>query len=187
MDLIPLLERRLPLSTRRNKFLMMSGAAPTAGLLALSGCSSTPGGDNPPTPALPATEISGTVPEPSVAVPPATSGVPTPAPSESSGISNANPIPHNALEYADALVRAWGAGDRDRMAQLAKSGVLEVLDQYGKVGGPHWGQSGHDAGAGSVFVSYVNTKDGKKLEMRVENEAAPNGQAHAVAEAKFDN
>ncbi len=54
------------MSTRRNKFLMMSGAALTAVLLALSGCSSPPGGDKPPTPAQPATEIPGTVPEPSM-------------------------------------------------------------------------------------------------------------------------
>src|SRR5699024_11329753 len=36
-------------------------------------------------------------------------------------------LPTVPVEYADALVIAWGAGDQDAMAQLAPTGVVDVL------------------------------------------------------------
>lgn len=72
------------------------------------------------------------------------------------------------------------------MAQLATDEVVETLGDYGDVGGPHWDQTGHDAGAGSVFVAYKNTDDGTTLELRLENETASAGDTQAVVEAKFN-
>lgn len=104
---------------------------------------------------------------------------------EPSGDSIDEPIPDEAVDYADALIVAWGNGDQDRIAQLANDDAIEALNQYGEEGGPHWDQTNHDAGAGSAFVTYENTEDGTTLELRVENEAASQGEEHAVVEAKL--
>lgn len=183
------------MSIHRSTFLTMSGAALVAGLLALSGCGSTADGNSPSTPAQSTTELPSTAPGPtnsapvstaaSSSAPAGTTGESVPAQTDDPA-STIPPIPSNALDYADALVVAWGIGDRERMAQLAEPGALDVLDHYGPVGGPHWDQAGHDAGAGSVFVSYENSTDGTTLELRVRNEAASKAQEHAVVEAKLD-
>lgn len=104
---------------------------------------------------------------------------------EPSGDSTDEPIPDDAVDYADALIVAWGSGDQGRIAQLANDEAIETLNQYGEEGGPHWDQTEHDAGAGSAFVTYENTEDGTTLELRVENEAASHGEEHAVVEAKI--
>lgn len=106
------------------------------------------------------------------------------SPTESTGDGEADTItlPTNALDYADALVVAWGNGNTDQMDVLATS---EVIDALGDEGGPHWDRTASDAGAGSVFVTYTNTEDGRVLELRVQNETASLGQEHAVVEARF--
>jgi len=159
------------LSNRRNKCLALSGAALLTALLTVVGCTGPDDGANPPAP-------TGAGP------PSTTEASPTP-PDDTQGPTLA-PIPDDAVAYADALILAWRAGEQDRVAQLAEPEVLDALAEYGAVGGPHWQQVAHDAGAGSVFVSYENTDDGTRLELRVRNEAASNAEEHAVAEARFD-
>ena len=94
-------------------------------------------------------------------------------------------FPTNALDYADALVVAWGEGDESAMNDFAGSQAVDALEDYGLPGGSGWEQTESDSGAGSTFVTYENADDGTKVELRVENEAASSGQAQAVNEAKF--
>ncbi len=89
------------------------------------------------------------------------------------------------MDYADDLVRAWGAGDEARMNQLATPEVITALKQHAPKGGPNWERTAQDAGAGSVFVTYTNSADKSVLQLRVQNETAGQGEPHAVVEAKF--
>lgn len=93
-------------------------------------------------------------------------------------------IPTDPVDYADALVQAWGLGDEDRMSRLASDEVVDDLTGVAMPGGSHWDQTGADAGAGSSFVSYTNTENGATVDLRVENETASAGEQHAVVEAK---
>jgi len=95
-------------------------------------------------------------------------------------------IPDDPVDYADALIIAWGNGDEDQMRQFANDEVVDTLTDYGQAGGPHWDQTEHDAGAGSVFVTYTNTENDDTVELRIENEAAAAGEEQAVVEAKFN-
>lgn len=94
-------------------------------------------------------------------------------------------FPTNALDYADALVVAWGEGDESAMHDFAGQQTVDALKDYGMPGGSSWKQTESDSGAGSTFVTYENADDGAKVELRIGNEAASNGQPQAVKEAKF--
>lgn len=94
-------------------------------------------------------------------------------------------FPTNPVDYADALVGAWGEGDKPVMQDLAEPEVVQTLEELSMPGGPHWQQTGSDAGAGSTFVTYENTDDGTSINIRVSNEDASNAEPHAVAEVKL--
>lgn len=166
--------------------------APAALALALAGCS----GDEEPGAQTP-TEAATTTASPSHDVAPPTASPPetdlgggddgngeTTGPGGSPEEEPPQEIPTAPVDYADAFVVAWGVGDSARMEQLASAEVVGALDE---VGGPNWDQTGHDAGAGSSFVTYQNTEDGRTLELRVANEAASQGEAQAVVEAKVED
>ena len=95
------------------------------------------------------------------------------------------PIPSDATDYADDLVRAWGAGDEARMNHLATPEVIAVLKQHAPKCGPNWEHTVQDAGAGSSYVTYTNSADKSVLQVRIQNETAGQGEPHAVVEAKF--
>ncbi|QDO88027.1 hypothetical protein FNH13_06420 [Ornithinimicrobium ciconiae] len=91
-------------------------------------------------------------------------------------------LPTVPADYADALVQAWGSGDRARMEAL---GTAEVLHILGDQGGPHWDQTSVEGATGSTIVTYTNTDSGDTLELRVENEAASQGAEQSVVEARY--
>jgi len=107
-----------------------------------------------------------------------------PATGEQAGPGDAENLPTVPVEYADALVIAWGAGDQDAMAQLAPTGVVDVL---GSNGGPHWDRTGSEGAAGSTYVTYQNTDSQEVLTLRVDNAAAAEGEPQSVAEARFSS
>src|SRR5699024_1415410 len=94
-------------------------------------------------------------------------------------------FPTNALDYADARVVAWREGDESAMHDVAGQQTVDALKAYGMPGGSSWKQTESDSGAGSTFVTYENADAGAKVELRIGNEAASNGQPQAVKEAKF--
>ena len=159
-------------------------AATLAASLVLAGCSSAnddsaSGNGETPT--------SATTSEP--ASPTSTASSPRESPDTSNDGDSPEPsarasIPTDPVDYADALVQAWGLGDEDRMSKLASGQVVDDLTGVEMPGGSHWDQTGADAGAGSSFVSYTNTENGATVDLRVENETASAGEQHAVVEAK---
>src|SRR5699024_8766073 len=94
-------------------------------------------------------------------------------------------FPTNALDYADALVVAWGEGDESAMNDFAGQQTVDALKDYGMPGGARCKHTQSDSGAGSTFVTYDYADDGAKVELRIGNEAASNGQSQAVKEANF--
>ena len=105
------------------------------------------------------------------------------APAEDPGAG----FPTTPVDYADALIVAWGEGDESTMQDLAQPEAVHALEDISMPGGPHWRQTGSDADAGSTFVTYTNSGDGTVVEVRVRNEDASNGQPNAVAEVKLQN
>src|SRR5699024_8455011 len=70
------------------------------------------------------------------------------------------------------------------MHDFAGQQTVDALKDYGMPGGSSWKQTESDSGAGSTFVTYENADDGAKVELRIGNEAASNGQPQAVKEAR---
>jgi len=174
--------------TTSTKILMrLTGTACAAALL-LGSCSSEDPAGPPDSPSDTASEEPTPTETPSdTPTPSESTESPSPEPTEPpTDTPTSEPLPDDPADYADALIIAWGVGDDVRMAQLATDEVVETLGDYGDVGGPHWDQTGHDAGARSVFVAYKNTDDGTTLELRLENETASAGDTQAVVEAKFN-
>lgn len=124
--------------------------------------------------------------ETSTVSPPTTSSTsPATATTTAPATPSATELPRTAVGYADALVIAWGMGDTARMTLLAGEDVLSVLADYGTPGGPDWAQISHEAGVGSVAVTYENSADGAQLELLINNAAAANGENDAVIDARL--
>ncbi|MFJ2316132.1 hypothetical protein ACIOTN_05410 [Glutamicibacter sp. NPDC087661] len=164
------------------KLLKLSSVAALAGCLALAGCGSTAGGTASQEPSSP--EASPTQSASPTASSPGDAGE-----SEQSGTvggQELGKLPSSATEYADALVVAWGNGSEAQMQQLATDQVVALLTGHSAAGGPNWSQTGSDAGAGSVFVSYENADDGSVLNLRVQSQVVGQGQEQGVVEANFE-
>jgi hypothetical protein len=95
-------------------------------------------------------------------------------------------LPTNAGDYADELVRAWGAGNMTRVEAFASAKVFAELSDHGSAHGTHWDYTGAEGAAGTIYVDYRNTVTGEKMTVGVANEASSNGQAHAVHSVRFD-
>lgn len=170
----------------RNKTsLKFSAAVILTSAMVLTGCGE-PGADDTETGAQPSPPES-TVTETVTDEPPQeTASIPDNSDDDSAPGEEPGPgFPTNAVDYADALVIAWGEGDEPAMQDLAQPEVLEVLEEYGIPGGSHWEQTDSDSGAGSTFVTYENSEDATIVELRVRNEDASSGEPNAVVEAKF--
>src|SRR5690625_7907259 len=134
-----------------------------------------------PTPTAPGDPEDGETPTPS-----RSTSSRSPSETDTSDPDEPAATPDDPVDYADALIIAWGNGDEDQMRQFANDEVIDALTDYGQAGGPHWDQTEHDAGAGSVFVTYTNTENDDSVELRIENETASAGEEQAVVEAKFN-
>lgn len=77
--------------------------------------------------------------------------------------------------YADELVRAWGAGNTDRVEGFATSQVVDTLSDHGNENATRWVQTGSSGAAGTIYVDYENTVTGEKMAVGVANEAVSNG------------
>lgn len=95
------------------------------------------------------------------------------------------PLPTNAQDYADELVRAWSKHFEGYLARLAGPDPLAVLAAHDSLAGSTWTRSACEGAAGSSYCTYT-ASGGTKLIVRVGNEAASQGQEHAVTEVRFD-
>lgn len=183
------------MSNEPRKLVKLGSLTVLFGCLALAGCGSTTAGSasEEPSSTTQSASLESSSPQASA---PETSTSPTAAASSSAageseqtetiGGQELGNLPSNAIEYADALVVAWGNGNEAQMQQLATAQVITSLTGHSKEGGAHWSQTSSDAGAGSVFVSYENTEDGSVLNLRVQNQVVGQGHEQGVVEANFE-
>lgn len=162
--------------------LKLSAVVIFSGTVAFAGCAAPPddeADENPPPtrPEATVTETQTVTESPQQTEP----APPEPTPDESLEADR----PTNAVDYTDALVIAWGAGDESTMQDLAQPEVIQTLQEYGVPGGDNWKRTTSNSGAGSTFVTYENTYDGTTIEVRVTNAEASRGAPNAVAEAQF--
>ena len=101
---------------------------------------------------------------------------------DETGGGEAGELPTVPVEYADALVVAWGAGDHATMEQL---GTAEVVHILGDGGGPNWEQVDSVEYAGSTEVTYENTDSGDHLMLRVDHGILTEGGEQAVTQAEY--
>lgn len=94
-------------------------------------------------------------------------------------------FPHNAVEYADALVVAWGRGDDQTVRRFAQPDVVHTLLAYRDPGGKHWRRTGFEGAAGTIYVTYHNDATGAQLVVAVTSQRASQARPHAVRSAKF--
>ncbi len=163
-----------------------STPAPTTASSTASTSSSPTGGPVDPPSDLPSTT---TTTEPTTAPDPAPTTTPKPSNTANTPAGGAGTpviLPAGAAPYADALVIAWGSGDRDAALQYATPEVVTTLFGEHSPGGPHWDQVGVEGAAGTIFVTYQDTVTHQMLVVGVQNEASSRGSAHAAYRASFE-
>src|SRR5690606_30614927 len=134
-------------------------------LAVASACTGTSGEDTtvpsvmPPTSAPTTTTVASTPPET------------TPEP---------EPLPTVPDEYASAAFDAWVAGDDAVLERMLAPEALEDLRQVNADPSADWEFSRCEGAAGSSYCEWIGP-DGA-LTFRVVNEAAANGEDHAIAE-----
>ncbi|SMX81899.1 hypothetical protein [Brevibacterium aurantiacum] len=93
--------------------------------------------------------------------------------------------------YADELVRAWGAGNTDRVEGFATPQVVDALSDHGNEDATHWVKTGSDGAAGTIYSDYENTVTGETMSVGVANEEVSNGgewgAPHGVHKVQFGN
>lgn len=126
--------------------------------------------------------------------PPATGTTATTAPPSEAG----SPLPTEPDAWASELVRAWGAGDRDRAAELATPETVDQLFGHADPGGDDWELFSCEGAAGSTYCTFTSASRGESLLTQqsfveglhpiaraevspTEDEIAPEDEAAAVA------
>ncbi|MGO1629664.1 MAG: hypothetical protein ACTHX2_12690, partial [Microbacterium sp.] len=71
--------------------------------------------------------------------------------------------------YADELVRAWGAGNTERVEGFATPEVVETLNEHGAEDAKPWVRTGGDGAAGTIYSTYKNTATGETMSVGVAN------------------
>lgn len=93
--------------------------------------------------------------------------------------------PTNASGYADALVKAWGAGSDEEVNEYATPGVVEALSEHGDEFATQWDRIAADGAGKSSSVVYKNKFTGELLTFGVNNKAATHGDHPAVHHVQF--
>jgi hypothetical protein len=101
---------------------------------------------------------------------------PTTAPSDSD-------LPRDPNGYATAAFLAWQQGDDATLERLTSPAALAVLTARAP-GTGDWTGPICEGAAGSSYCTWNGPED--QIVLRVANEAASTGQAHAVHEARFE-
>lgn len=100
-------------------------------------------------------------------------------------------FPSDTKEYADELVKAWGADDITRVKEFASSDAVDTLIDHGNDYGKHWKYTGSEGAAGTAWNEYKNTVTGETMSVAVSNvdpdDGGRRGEAHAVGTVQFDD
>lgn len=99
--------------------------------------------------------------------------------------------PTDAVDYADELVIAWGAGNISRVQAFASKDAVAVLSGHGNADATHWDRTGAEGAAGTTYVDYENTVTGQTMAVGVSSEAVSNGgewgEPHGVHSVQFSD
>jgi hypothetical protein len=134
-------------------------AAPLSLALLLAACSDDDSAD--PTPTTTTTEATSSSSEGETTAPPAseTTAPPATEPASEAG----SPLPTDPQDWAAELVRAWGAGDRDRAGELATPEVVDQLFGHADPGGGDWEPIRCEGAAGTTYCSFASASRGEGL------------------------
>ncbi len=91
----------------------------------------------------------------------------------------------SAVQWADLLVRAWGAGHRGDAAYYATQNVANTMFHHANPGGAHWVRTGAQGAAGTIYVTYRDTTTGGHLTVGVSDVELAQGAAHAAYRVHF--
>lgn len=101
-------------------------------------------------------------------------------PDNSGNSTTVTGLPSTAGEYADALVRAWGVGDRAAADDYATGGAMATLfDGYG-AGGSGWRRTATTTSS----ATYTNS-DGGTLTVHLDATTVSAGRGDSVYSATF--
>lgn len=92
-------------------------------------------------------------------------------------------LPTDPNAYAVAAFEAWQQGDRATLELLTSPGALAVLEAH-PPGTAEWSGPVYEGAAGSTYCTWTGPEE--QLILRIANEAASTGQAHAVRSASFE-
>lgn len=144
-------------------------AAPLSLALLLAACGSDDDSADP----TPTTTTEATSPSSETTAPPASETEPSTPPSSDAGpppsseaetpSQAGDPLPEGGAAWAAELVRAWGAGDRDRAAELATPEAVDQLFGHEDPGGTDWELLSCDSTAGSQICTFVSASRSASL------------------------
>jgi hypothetical protein len=92
-------------------------------------------------------------------------------------------LPTNPQAYATATFRAWLRGNETQLSRLAAPPVAQFLLARAPESTRGWSGPECEGAAGSTYCTW--TRSETQIVIRVANEAASQGQTHAVTEAFF--
>jgi len=98
---------------------------------------------------------------PSSETPPSSEATPT-SPRETASEAG-SPLPEAGTPWAEELVRAWGAGDRERAAELATPEAVDQLFGHAEPGGDDWALLSCDSTAGSQICTFTSASRAESL------------------------
>jgi hypothetical protein len=91
----------------------------------------------------------------------------------------------STVDYADAVIRAWGRGDRTTTARLATATVTSRLFTYSSPGGVHWRRVLAEGTAGTEYATYHDDARGGYVTLGVSSVVLSNGGGHAAYTVRF--
>jgi hypothetical protein len=127
--------------------------------------------------------------------PPETPTTATTAPPTSATASPATETPTTAPddgtegEYGNSpaaqLIRAWGAGDRDRALELATPEAVDELFGTFDPGGDDWDLTGCDGAAGTLYCTFDSASKAMTVRVAQPNVAGEDGEFPPISRIEF--
>ena len=92
-------------------------------------------------------------------------------------------LPTDPQQYAQAFVGAWAAGDQDSAGLFGTPAAVQAIFAFDSGGAGAWSVTSCEGAAGSTYCTFTAGGD-PTIVVRVGNEAASQGQPHAVTEVQ---
>jgi hypothetical protein len=86
----------------------------------------------------------------------------------------------NSVTYADRTIRSFGAENTSALRCYTTKWAYSSLLKVGYTNRTHWTRTGVSGAAGTIYVSYRNTVDGRHIMLGVNNVSRGPGGWHAT-------